>query len=396
MKQKNDYFEVDQGKITGMDWNLWFEYGMTKAEFLATMKYTLDLRLQGNRCPLNVGLHSAIYADRSTENPPGSKVEERREAVREFVDYALSKPEVRIVNSRELLRWLDSPAPLGAPQTAGDSSPQTTPRNSYLGAGFRFSVYGPRLDPGPDYWVRVGKEMAAKFPGATPTGIWIIGRKTDRGIELPFKIPADVGDPLITGRDEPDPKAAALDLFDKLGFRIWLQVEPRFASVEKLLNLVLDQYGHHSCIEGIGIDVEWFRSTDPDAGDPVTDEMARSWLGIARAHNPKFRLFLKHWLPEKMPPTVREGILFIDDSQVLPSMDAMVDEFAVWGKHFAPAPVGYQIGYPSDRPWWSKLKDPPKEIGTSILQRVPNTEAILWVDFSVLEVFPPDEKFARK
>lgn len=398
MKQQNDYFELDQGKVTGMDWNLWFEYGMDKAEFLGTLKHTLDLRLQGNRCPLNVGLHSAIYADRNSESPPKTTVEERRDALREFLDYALSKPEVRVVSAKELLGWLQSPAPLPVPQTspASTSVPQTSPASdSHLGAGFRFSVYGPRLDPGPDYWVRVGKEMASKFPGATPEGIWIIGRKTDRGIELPFPVSKDIGDPLITGRNEPDTKEAALDLFDKLGFRIWLQVEPRFASVDKLLHLVLKKYGHHSSIVGVGLDVEWYKSTDPDAGEPVSDDEARAWLAIARSYNPKFRLFLKHWLTEKMPPTVREGLLFVNDSQVLPSLDAMVDEFAVWGKHFAPAPVAFQIGYPSDRPWWIQLKDPPKEIGTRILKAVPNTEGLFWVDFSVLEVFPPDPKPSR-
>ncbi len=75
LKKTNDYFDADQGKITGNDWNLWFEFGMDKAEFLATLKYTLDLRLQGNRCPLTVGVHSAIYADRSPENPPKTTVQ---------------------------------------------------------------------------------------------------------------------------------------------------------------------------------------------------------------------------------------------------------------------------------------------------------------------------------
>ena len=71
-------------------------------------------------------------------------------------------------------------------------------------------------------------------------------------------------------------------------------------------------------------------------------------------------------------------------------MDAMVDEFAQWGKTLASAPVAFQFGYPSDRPWWSQLKDPPKDMGTRILRVVPNTEALFWVDFSVLEVFPPN------
>ncbi|MCK7501717.1 MAG: hypothetical protein MZW92_75780 [Comamonadaceae bacterium] len=59
-----------------------------------------------------------------------------------------------------------------------------------------------------------------------------------------------------------------------------------------------------------------------------------------------------------MPPTAREGILFIDDSQIYESLGAMVAEFAKWGRTFAPAPVGFQYGYQTDKPWWSRMKDP--------------------------------------
>ena len=61
------------------------------------------------------------------------------------------------------------------------------------------------------------------------------------------------------------------------------------------------------------------------------------------------------------------------------------------GPNFAPSPVAFQFGYPSDRPWWIHFKDPPKEIGDRILKAIPNTEALFWVNFSVLEVFPPDQ-----
>jgi hypothetical protein len=72
----------------------------------------------------------------------------------------------------------------------------------------------------------------------------------------------------------------------------------------------------------------------------------------------------------------------------LPSLDAMVAEFAEWGRAFLPAPVAFQYGYPSDRPWWSLLDDPPRRIGQAILDRVPNTSGLYWVDFTVLDVFP--------
>ena len=390
MKQKNDYFELDQGKITGFDWNLWYEYGMTKPEFLATLKYTLDLRLQGNRAPLTVGIHSDIYADKNPEQPPGATTKERREALSEFLDYVLTKPETRVVSTKELLAWLKSPVPISALQEtiAVQGKLVEAPTFQGLGAGFRYSLYGPKYDPGPNYWAAVGQEMTSRFPNAVPEGIWIIGRRHGRGVELPFPV-SDTGDPLIAGRNGYDHNEAALTLFDQLGFRVWLQIEPRFASVEKLLQLVLQKYSHHPSVIGVGIDVEWYKSMDPDAGEPVSDENARAWLQIARSFNPNYRLFLKHWLVEKMPPTFRDGLLFVDDSQIFESMEPMIQEFGEWAKAFAPAPVAYQYGYPSDRPWWSKLQDPAKEIGDRILQVAPNTQGLYWVDFSVNEVFPP-------
>ena len=111
MKNAQGYFDEKNGKITGFDWNLWIEFGMTGAEFLATLKYTLDLRLKGNRCPMTFGTHSDIYSSKF-QDLPNSSVEERQQALEEFIDYALSIPEVRIVSAKELLDWIREPSAL--------------------------------------------------------------------------------------------------------------------------------------------------------------------------------------------------------------------------------------------------------------------------------------------
>ncbi len=254
------------------------------------------------------------------------------------------------------------------------------------GAGFRHSVYGPPHDPGPEYWAKVGQEMAAHFEGAVPEAIWIVSRKHENGTLLSF--PAAPKDPLITSSPE-DANEAALQLFDRLGYRVWLQVEPGHASVDELIDLVLTRYAHHPSVTGFGLDVEWFRSASPDKGDPVSDQQAAAWLAAIRRHRPDYRLFLKHWLVEKMPPTLRDGLLFVNDGQIFPDLNEMVSEFAGWGRAFAPAPVAFQVGYRSDRPWWIRLDDPPRDIGRSLAAAIPNTESIFWVDFTTLEVFPP-------
>jgi hypothetical protein len=255
-----------------------------------------------------------------------------------------------------------------------------------LGAGFRYSTYGPEYDPGPAYWADVGQQMASRFPGATPQGIWIVGRLGGRGVYLSF--PVTSANRCILGSPTDD-NDETLALFDQLGVQVWLQVEPGEAPVEELIHMMLEQYGHHPCVIGVGVDVEWYQSYDRPEGKAVTDEEAMAWLAAARSHGARYRLFLKHWLIEKMPPTAREGILFVDDSQQFPSLDVMVDEFVDWGEAFAPAPVAFQFGYRADQRWWGELDDPPGEIGERILAAVPNTEALYWVDFTVLEVFPP-------
>jgi hypothetical protein len=184
--------------------------------------------------------------------------------------------------------------------------------------------------------------------------------------------------------------AAALDLFDELGFRVWLQVEPGNANMDELIDIVINQYNHHPSVIGFGLDVEWYKSTIGPLGVPITDEEANRWVKAVRTHNPEYRLFLKHWEIDWMPPTVREGIYFINDTQDFDSLDALVENFSTWGKHFSPSPVGYQFGYETDRKWWRELEDPPFEIGDKLLKNIPNTQALYWVDFTITEVFPND------
>jgi hypothetical protein len=113
MKAAQDYFDPATGKITGADWNLWVEFGMTRAEFVATLKYTLDLRRAGNRAPFLLVAHADLYSDQDNDSPHAS-LADRQAALVEVVDYALGKPEVRVVSLREVLDWVRNPVALAA------------------------------------------------------------------------------------------------------------------------------------------------------------------------------------------------------------------------------------------------------------------------------------------
>ena len=83
---------------------------MTKAEFLATLKYTLDQHLAGNRSPFLLGAHTDYYVASWNQNATGTPSEtDRRAAIEEFLDYAKSKPEVKIVSYRDVLDFVRNP-----------------------------------------------------------------------------------------------------------------------------------------------------------------------------------------------------------------------------------------------------------------------------------------------
>lgn len=112
IKTEISWFDDVGGKITGFDFNLWAQAKVTKAEFLAILKYSLDLRLEGNRAPFMLGAHSDYYDPAWDTNAAQTTNRERQEAIEEFIEYALSKPEVRVVSMKEIVDWVRDPVPV--------------------------------------------------------------------------------------------------------------------------------------------------------------------------------------------------------------------------------------------------------------------------------------------
>jgi peptidoglycan/xylan/chitin deacetylase (PgdA/CDA1 family) len=118
MAARQTWFDAEGGLITGFDYNLWASvdvggFAMTKEEFVATLEYTLDQRLAGNRAPFLFGAHTDYYAAYWNPNATGTPSElDRRAAIEEFLDYARSKEEVQVVSYKHVLDWVRNPEPL--------------------------------------------------------------------------------------------------------------------------------------------------------------------------------------------------------------------------------------------------------------------------------------------
>lgn len=287
---------------------------------------------------------------------------------------------------------VDAAKPPAKTPTPTGTTPPPPPIPAGLRVGLRASNYGISPFPSPVWWVNSINSMAARFPGSIGEQVAVVVEVSGGGGRgncwAHFPQPATGTWPNVNW-DDVDLFESTFDAFDANGIKVWLQVEPASCDVPMLIDLLMLQYGHHPSVLGFGVDVEWYRKDVSRYGKPVTDAEAQAWVARTQTYNANYLVFLKHWLTEKMPPTYRAGLVFIDDSQGHGSLNAMVADFSNWGQTFAPSPVGFQYGYQSDKSWWSGLNDPPRAIGNALLAAIPNTRDLVWVDFTAYDIWPP-------
>ena len=258
-------------------------------------------------------------------------------------------------------------------------------------AGFRFSIGGVKMSknygkiPDGDSWVEYVTKMKRNFNSdAKPTVIVIVSENADNSINIfRFPPPSGYSDTSYIMYDSVDRFEKILTKFDEVGFNVWLQVEPGNNDLVKLATIVFKRYGHHSCIKGFGIDLEWWYTGETGSGKKLSDDDAKRIVDYVRSINPKYTVFAKHWDPKHMPNTYRDGMIFVDDSQGFESMASVKSEFKAWASKYPNNPVFFQIGYEADEHLWTKS---PVNFAKEIINEVTKYNkrvGILWVDFTM-------------
>ena len=256
-------------------------------------------------------------------------------------------------------------------------------------AGVRVSTYGMRESYGkmPNIATMSGfaEKMQSCYEGSEGAYLLIVGTISGDSCDLRFPVSGDYEN--IRGSKE-DLFEKYLAKFDELGYSVWLQVEPAYADLETLVELVMERYGHHSCVKGFGIDVEWHKPIeDVEEGTKLSDEDAKKVLAKLQSYNPDYTLFVKHWDYNWLPSRI-DDIIYVDDWQMFKSRQDAVNVFSGWASRFAPNPVMFQIGYDADEWIWSKFDNPAQEFGQMIVDGCysGNDVGIIWVDFTLKDV----------
>ena len=262
-------------------------------------------------------------------------------------------------------------------------------------AGIRVSKYGMEDAYGDGNFPNVTKmsnlvgKMTSYYPGSTGTYLLIVGTMSgDDTCQLWFPKPSGTSKPDYVEFTKSDKYEEYLTEFDKKGYSVWLQVEPGYADLETLVKLVLDRYGHHTCVKGFGIDVEWHKPVEgSDRGTALNDTTAKKVLAAVRKYNKDYTVFVKHWMSSYLPSKM-DGLIYVNDSQQFKSLADYQKQFSQWAKRYAPQPVMFQIGYRADRGIWGELENPAKDLGTYIAESCDsgNDVGIIWVDFTLNQV----------
>lgn len=257
-------------------------------------------------------------------------------------------------------------------------------------AGFRASPYGIRPFPAAEEWDRAAREMGSLYPGSTGAFVWIVGTVNGAAGTQTCMLNFPLEESVRGVVDFPvDENEGFLRRADQRGYAVWLQVEPGDADLPALAEAVMKRYRSHPSVKGFGVDVEWYRTLGTEGfGTKVSDALARTLVERVQGAKPGSTCFLKHWDPGWMPPTAREGLVFVNDSQGHPSLEAMRAEFQTWATAFAPRPVLFQIGYEADRPLWQTFPEPVRDLGEYLTTGLPTGQevGVVWVDFTLRSV----------
>ena len=210
-------------------------------------------------------------------------------------------------------------------------------------------------------WLNAVRSVQGRFPAARPSITWAVGPLREKVKDL---------------TDEQRAHEAHLARFDAGAVDVFLEIWPaKGDDVPAQIDSWLKALGGHRCVVGFSVDLEWYHGID--------DATAEAWDKALKAHDPKYRLMLKHWDLAAMPKAYakKSDVICVNMSSEV-DQAGMVKDFAEWANALAPGAVAFQTGYPWDESWWKDLKDPVKDLGTSILDAVdsPTQElGLLWV-----------------
>lgn len=210
-----------------------------------------------------------------------------------------------------------------------------------------------------DYWA-----SAARSHGGDAAVIDLaVAQARDGYAALPFPF-SDCG--TLRSVSDTDLLEPYLSRLDSEGISVILSIQPMNADITGLIGIILDRYGHHGCLAGINVDLEWKMTGTPQH---ASDQERDAWTGRINSYDPRLKLFLTFFKDYTyFPADDGKMVVMYDGTQ--DTQENLLKAYGELAKHFAN--VGIYTGYSTSRP--------PTASDDSILMAAPNTRYIIHAD----------------
>ncbi len=133
-----------------------------------------------------------------------------------------------------------------------------------------------------DYWT----SSARSFGGDATVIDLAVVQARDGYAALPFPFS---GSGTLRSVSDTDLLEPYLRRLDSEGIGVILSLQPMDADITDLIGIILGRYGHHRCLAGINVDLEWKQTGNPQH---ASNQERDAWTGKINSYGTNLKLFL--------------------------------------------------------------------------------------------------------
>ena len=245
--------------------------------------------------------------------------------------------------------------------TAGPSMAEASQQYSE-GVWNNFNFTRPATD-----WSDAAKEFAAE---GSLIDLVVAQENLDQFTYIPFPHP-DSG--YLRSSSQIDRIEPYLQKFDETDQKVILSLQPGRVDPLQLMQILLSRYGHHRCIIGINVDLEWKKTGE---ANHASNKERDAWLYAIKQHDPDLKLFLTYFRDHTHFPDDADDLVILFDGEGATQME-LLKQYKELSGHFKS--VGIYTGYRSSHPQTAPVGQ--------IMAAAPNTQYIIHTQ----DVFPQEK-----
>lgn len=190
----------------------------------------------------------------------------------------------------------------------------------------------------------------------------VVAQATKEGLVI-FPFPYQDNAYGLTSYSETDLLEPYLTKFDSENISVILSIQPLNSDIVQIIDILLGRYGHHSCLIGVNVDLEWKTTGTPNHVDNIERD---TWLNAITHQNSNLKLFLTYFKNYTYFPQDKANMVILFDGTG-DSQQNLLKLYSELAKHYSS--VGIYTGYASS--------SPPTASDQRIIEAVPKTNYII-------------------